>query len=240
MREIDGVKHEPSSEVIVDVPTSTSAWSPQHIGHRRGQMVKMSGPRLRPVAHGVPGPGPRPDRLPLAVPHRDPRHRPAQHDVRRLGAAGGLRSRAAPTARWSPTAPGPPRPTRSSVCSPAASSSSARASMVYEGMIVGEHNRENDLDVNVAREKKLTNVRSTAADENVVLAAADPGDARERRSSSSTADEIVEVTPNAIRLRKRILDGNQAPPARRPARGMSDPATHRARLPRDGHDALRQ
>ncbi|HMA97372.1 MAG TPA: EF-Tu/IF-2/RF-3 family GTPase, partial [Polyangiaceae bacterium] len=81
---------------------------------------------------------------------------------------------------------------------------------VYEGMIVGEHNRPNDLDVNVTREKKLTNIRAAGRDENVILAPA-------RTQNIETAlefidrDEMVEVTPDAVRLRKRVLSGAKRP-----------------------------
>ena len=81
---------------------------------------------------------------------------------------------------------------------------------VYEGMIVGEHNRSNDLDVNICREKKLTNMRAASADDTVRLAPP-------RRLSLEQAlefiaeDELVEVTPKAFRLRKRVLQANQRP-----------------------------
>ncbi|MCL4839844.1 MAG: translational GTPase TypA, partial [Thermoanaerobaculia bacterium] len=79
---------------------------------------------------------------------------------------------------------------------------------VYEGMIVGEHNRANDLDVNIVREKKLTNMRSSTADELVRLA---PPLAMnlEQALEFIKEDELVEVTPKAFRLRKRILAANQ-------------------------------
>jgi GTP-binding protein len=81
---------------------------------------------------------------------------------------------------------------------------------VYEGMVIGEHNRPNDLDVNVTREKKLTNIRAAGRDENVILAPA-------RVQNIETAlefidrDELVEVTPDAVRLRKRVLLASKRP-----------------------------
>lgn len=81
---------------------------------------------------------------------------------------------------------------------------------VYEGMIVGEHSRENDLDINVTREKKLTNIRAAGRDENVILAP--PRKITlEGALEWIDADELVEVTPNAIRLRKKILECNRRP-----------------------------
>ncbi|WP_159994787.1 translational GTPase TypA [Roseomonas sp. 18066] len=79
---------------------------------------------------------------------------------------------------------------------------------VYTGLILGEHSRENDLDVNPIKEKKLTNVRAAGKDEALLLIPP-------RRMSLEQAiayiedDELVEVTPTAVRLRKRYLDPNE-------------------------------
>jgi predicted membrane GTPase involved in stress response len=78
---------------------------------------------------------------------------------------------------------------------------------VYEGMIVGENSRADDMDVNITKEKKLTNVRSSTAEELERLIPP-------RRLSLEQAlefcrdDECVEVTPDAVRLRKVVLDAN--------------------------------
>jgi GTP-binding protein len=81
---------------------------------------------------------------------------------------------------------------------------------VYEGMVIGEHNRESDIDVNVAREKKLTNVRSKNKDDNIVLS---PPVVHTIESALEfiDRDELVEITPDAIRVRKRILATNLRP-----------------------------
>jgi GTP-binding protein len=87
---------------------------------------------------------------------------------------------------------------------------------IYEGMIIGEHNRANDLDVNAAREKKLTNIRAAGRDENIIITPA-------KLFTIETAmewidqDELVEVTPDAIRARKKILECS-----RRPKRNTGD------------------
>ncbi len=79
---------------------------------------------------------------------------------------------------------------------------------VYEGMIVGEHSRENDLIVNVVVNKKLTNVRASGKDEALTLTP--PMRLPLERALSYIADdELVEVTPQSIRLRKRWLDPNE-------------------------------
>ncbi len=81
---------------------------------------------------------------------------------------------------------------------------------VYEGMIVGEHNRPNDLDVNVSKEKKLTNIRAAGRDENIIIST--PRTLTiEMALDHIDADELVELTPDAIRLRKRVLDKRKRP-----------------------------
>ena len=79
---------------------------------------------------------------------------------------------------------------------------------VYEGMIVGEHNRENDLVVNACKEKKLTNMRAAGSDDNVKLAPAKVF-TLEMALEYINDDELVEITPNHIRLRKKLLTENE-------------------------------
>jgi GTP-binding protein len=81
---------------------------------------------------------------------------------------------------------------------------------VYEGMIVGEHNRPNDTDVNIIKEKKLSNVRNHGKDENVAIAPARVLTI-ETAMEWIDADELVEVTPDAVRVRKQILQINKRP-----------------------------
>jgi GTP-binding protein len=81
---------------------------------------------------------------------------------------------------------------------------------VYEGMIVGENARPSDLDVNVTKEKKQTNMRASTADEAVRLIPPRKL-GLEQAIEFINDDELVEVTPKSIRLRKRILQGNQRP-----------------------------
>jgi GTP-binding protein len=79
---------------------------------------------------------------------------------------------------------------------------------VYEGMIVGENSRENDLIVNPIREKKLTNMRASGSDENIILRP--PRDMTlEIALEYIEWDEYVEVTPDAIRMRKVWLTENE-------------------------------
>ena len=81
---------------------------------------------------------------------------------------------------------------------------------VYEGMIVGENSRDNDLDVNCVREKKLTNMRSSTADDAIRLVPYRPLNL-EQAIEFIADDELVEVTPKSLRLRKKILQANRRP-----------------------------
>lgn len=79
--------------------------------------------------------------------------------------------------------------------------------VVYKGQIVGEHNKDNDIEVNVQRGKKLTNMRASGADKAVKIAPAIKFTLEEALEYINE-DEMVEVTPKSIRLRKLYLDPN--------------------------------
>ncbi len=81
---------------------------------------------------------------------------------------------------------------------------------VYEGMIIGENAKDNDLDVNVVREKKLTNMRASTADEAIRLVPFRQLNL-EQAIEFIADDEFVEVTPKSLRLRKKILQSNRRP-----------------------------
>ena len=83
---------------------------------------------------------------------------------------------------------------------------------VYEGMIVGEHSRDKDLDVNVVREKKMTNMRASTADEAIRLVPYTTLNL-EQAIEFIADDEFVEVTPKSLRLRKKILQAKFRPKA---------------------------
>jgi GTP-binding protein len=86
----------------------------------------------------------------------------------------------------------------------------APGTRVYEGMVVGEYSRDNDLNVNICREKKLTNIRAAGRDENIIISPH-----REMGLEEGIEwigdDELVEATPESIRLRKRILKQAERP-----------------------------
>ncbi|MDX1975993.1 MAG: translational GTPase TypA [Rickettsiales bacterium] len=79
---------------------------------------------------------------------------------------------------------------------------------IYEGMIVGEHSRDNDLEINVLKNKQLTNIRTTSKDEAIRLVPPLKM-TLEQMISYIQDDELVEVTPKSLRLRKTMLDSNE-------------------------------
>jgi GTP-binding protein len=79
---------------------------------------------------------------------------------------------------------------------------------VYEGMVIGEHNRPQDIDVNPCKEKKLTNLRAAGKDDNVLLSPVKPM-TLEQAISFISDDERVEITPKSVRLRKAVLSAQR-------------------------------
>jgi len=79
---------------------------------------------------------------------------------------------------------------------------------VYEGMVIGEHNRAQDIDVNPCKEKKLTNLRAAGKDDNVLLSPVKPM-TLEQAISFISDDELVEITPKSVRLRKAELSAQR-------------------------------
>ena len=85
---------------------------------------------------------------------------------------------------------------------------------VYEGMVIGEFNKDNDLNVNPTRERKLTNVRAAGSDHYVSIKGAREMNL-ERCIEWIEQDEWIEVTPKNIRMRKKVLDSNKRSIVRR-------------------------
>ena len=156
----------------------------------------------------VPRPGARADRLPHRVPDRDARHRHPPPRLRPLRALARRAPDPPDRAASSPTVAAPRRRSRSRTCRSAAPCSSAPTTEVYEGMIVGENARAEDLDVNATKEKKLTNMRSSNADELVRLIPPRPM-SLEQALEFIREDECIEVTPASVRLRKVELDASR-------------------------------
>lgn len=79
---------------------------------------------------------------------------------------------------------------------------------VYEGMVVGENNRDNDLNVNATKPKKLSNMRASSKDESIILTPVTPL-TLEKAIEFINEDEVVEITPKSIRLRKKVLSAQK-------------------------------
>jgi GTP-binding protein len=79
---------------------------------------------------------------------------------------------------------------------------------VYEGMIIGEHNRGSDINVNPCKEKKLSNMRAAGKDDNVTLSPIKPF-TLEQNINFIREDELVEITPRSVRLRKAVLSAQK-------------------------------
>jgi GTP-binding protein len=206
-KRVDGVLSEPMEMLVVDTPEEYVGAVTQMLGPRKGRMLKM-------VNHGSGR-----VRLEFRVPSRgligfrgqflaDTRgtgimnhlfdgFEPWQGDIEHRPTGALISDRAGKTTAYAIEG-----------LQPRGTLFVAPTAEVYEGMIVGEHARDNDLDVNITKEKKLTNMRASGSDDIVRLVP-------HRRLSLEQAlefikdDELVEVTPAAFRLRKRILQANR-------------------------------
>ncbi|GMV24038.1 MAG: GTP-binding protein [Phycisphaerae bacterium] len=222
IKHIDGVPHEPIEELVVDCPNTHLGPVMELIGMRKGEMKKME-PRGETVTHLV-----------FEIPSRS---------------LIGLRSRVLTATqgeaimhhsflRFMPVSGAIPHRSQgvlisletAAVTTYALEQLADRGVMfvspgdpVYMGQIVGEHNRDNDLTINVTRLKHLTNMRAASKEATVVLKAP-------RRITLEYAleyiedDELVEVTPKSIRLRKKILDESMRKRADRQARDREEAA----------------
>jgi GTP-binding protein len=206
---VDGQLCEPMELVVVDVPEQFIGIVTERLGERRGRMVKMANPGFGRA------------RMDYRVPSRG-----------MIGFRGELLTSTRGTALlnsmfdgWEPWGGTMMKRTTGAIVAdrggvttpyalhhlqPRGSFFVAPGMSVYEGMIVGEHNRPNDADVNVIKEKKLSNVRNHGKDENVMLA---PPRILTIETAMEwiDADELVEVTPDAVRVRKAILPINLRP-----------------------------
>ena len=208
-REIGGVMHEPVEELVIDVPEDHQGVVIAQVGERKGVMSKMVNNGSGRV------------RLEFRIPARGLIGFRSQFltETRGTGIMHHLFE------GWEPWhGPIPDRPTGALVADrPGPATAYAIANLqergemfiepglpVYEGMIVGENSRPNDLDVNITREKKQTNMRASTADEAIRLIP--PRQlSLEQAIEFINNDELVEVTPKSLRLRKRILAANMRP-----------------------------
>ena len=208
-KEIDGVRVEPVEELIIDVPEDFQGVVIAQAGTRRGVMTKM-------VNHGSGR-----VRLEFRIPSRGLIGFRSQFltDTKGTGIMNTL------FAGWEPWHGAIPSRVTGALVADRQGVATAYAiynlqergeifvepaTPVYEGMIVGENSRPNDMDVNVTKEKKQTNMRASTADEAIRLI---PPRilSLEQAIEFINDDELVEVTPKSIRLRKRILASNMRP-----------------------------
>ncbi len=201
-KEINGKKHEPYETLRVEVPTESMGPVMELVGNRRGQLEEMSQrgeySLLRFVipSRGLIGLRTRllnATRGTAIIHHRFESYRRVEGDVPKRAngvLVSNVSGKSMPFALFA-------LQERSELLIPPGID-------VYEGMIVGENARDNDMNVNPCREKKLTNIRAAGSDENIIL--------KPPRELSLEAaleyiedDELVEVTPENIRLRKILL-----------------------------------
>ncbi|MCA1586648.1 MAG: translational GTPase TypA, partial [Acidobacteria bacterium] len=209
VKEMDGVKMEPVEDLVIDVAEEFQGLVISLVGTRRGTMRKM-------VNHGSGR-----ARLEFRIPARGLIGFRSQFltDTKGTGIMNHI------FAGWEPWhGPIASRTTGAMVADRtgvatayAMANLQERAVMlvapqteVYEGMIVGENSRANDLDVNITKEKKQTNMRASTADEAIRIV---PPHVMglEQAIEFINDDELVEVTPKSIRLRKRVLEANRRP-----------------------------
>ncbi|HEX6200571.1 MAG TPA: translational GTPase TypA [Thermoanaerobaculia bacterium] len=206
-REIDGRRHEPVELLVVDCPEEYVGAVTQLAGERKGRMTKM-------VNHGSGR-----VRMEFRVPSRGliGFRTELLTETRGTGIMNQLFDAWEP---WQGDIPSRPtgalvsdRPGRTTAYAienlePRGTLLVGPGEEVYEGMVVGEHNRSNDLDVNICREKKLTNMRASGSDDTVRLVP--PRQlSLEQALEFLAEDELLEVTPAAFRLRKKVLQANR-------------------------------
>ena len=207
-REVDGVKHEPMELLLVDVPEDYVGVVTQQMGMRKGKMLKMQNSRGRV-------------RLEFRMPSRGLIGFRSQFltDTRGTGLAHQIFDGYEP---W--MGPMSKRSTGALVADRKGSSVAyalfhlqprgvlfiSAGVACYEGMIVGENSRDVDLDVNVSKEKKLTNIRASGSDEAIRLIP-HKNLSLENAIEFIKEDELIEVTPLNLRLRKRVLEAVKRP-----------------------------
>ncbi len=208
-KEINGVLHEPMEHLVIDVPEEFIGVVTQQVGIRRGQMQKMNN-----NGHGR-------VRMEFRIPSRGLIGFRSQFltDTRGTGLFNHIFDGYEPwhgsiTKRSTGTlvADRPGKATTYALfhLQPRGTLFIKENTPVYEGMVIGENSRENDLDVNVIKEKKLTNMRAAGSDDALQLI---PHKAMslEQAIEFIREDELVEVTPLSVRIRKKVLDQDKRP-----------------------------
>ena len=208
-KRIDGALMEPSEQLTIDIPEAFVGTVIERLGPRKGEMVKMSNHGSGRV------------RMEFKIPSRG-----------LIGLRNEMLTETRGTIVMNSIAADyipyqgeiPQRPTGALISDRAGTTTTYALNglqdrgvlfvpdgiEVYEGMVVGEHSRDNDLDVNAVREKKLTNMRASSADEALRLVPYKQL-TLEQSIEFIADDELVEVTPKSLRLRKKVLQSNRRP-----------------------------
>lgn len=208
-KEINGVLHEPMELLVIDVPEEFVGVVTQQVGMRKGRMQKMQN-----NGHGR-------VRLEFRIPSRGMIGFRSQFltDTKGTGLLNhlfdGYEPWHGPMSKRQTGALIADRPGKSTTYAlfhlqPRGTLFIKENTPVYEGMIIGENSRDNDLDVNATKEKKLTNMRAASADDTIQLIPPRILNL-EQALEFIKEDELVEVTPQSIRLRKKILEANKRP-----------------------------
>ena len=202
-RKVEGKWHEPFESLVIDVPTEDVGPIMELVGNRRGQVREMTAGEtgMTHIEFQIPARGLIGLRTRLLnasrgraiIHHRFDSYRPVEGDVpqRPNGVLiSQVAGRAVAYALWK--------------LQDRAEMFVAPGDEVYEGMIVGENSRDNDMVVNPVREKKLTNMRASGSDENILLKPPRQF-TLEAALEYVESDELVEITPKMIRMRKMLL-----------------------------------
>ncbi len=208
-KEIDGKLHEPMEHLVIDVPEEFIGAVTQHAGTRKGKMLKMQN-----NGHGR-------VRMEFRIPSRGLIGFRSQFmtDTRGTGLLNhifdGYEPWHGPILKRPTGALVSDRPGNTTVYAlfnlqPRGTLFIKENTAVYEGMIIGENSRENDLDVNPVKEKKLTNMRASGSDDTMFLVPPTMLNL-EQALEFIKEDELVEVTPQSVRLRKRVLEAGKRP-----------------------------
>jgi len=206
LREINGDTHEPMEILVCDLPNDSVGGVTQNMGPRKGRMIDM-----QPVGSGR-------TRLQFRVPARGligfrgefltltrgegimssyfDGYEPWQGRIEKRKNGAIVADRVGEVVAYA-----------ANYCQERGALFVKPGDAVYPGMIVGEHSHEGDMDYNICKEKKLTNIRAAGRDENVMLTP--PREmGLEIALEWIAEDELVEVTPQSVRLRKKFLDPN--------------------------------
>ncbi|MGD0917428.1 MAG: translational GTPase TypA [Thermodesulfobacteriota bacterium] len=208
-KNINGILHEPMEHLVIDVPEEYTGVVTQQVGIRRGRLQKMNN-----NGHGR-------VRLEFRIPSRGLIGFRSQFltDTRGTGLFNhifdGYDPWNGPITKRSTGALVADRSGKTTIYAlfhlqPRGTLFVKENTLVYEGMVVGENSRENDLDVNATKEKKLTNIRAAGSDDALQLIPPKML-GLEQGIEFIKEDELVEVTPSSLRVRKKILEANKRP-----------------------------